>query len=92
MSDVANGISNESADLTGFHQYIGEQLRQGKPGLSPEEALDMWRAEHPLPEDFEENVAALREALEDMDAGDVGIPAEQFFREFREAHGLPPRP
>lgn len=92
MSDVANELTKVTGDLASFHQFIGERLKEGDFDLSPEEALDIWRSEHPLPEDFEETVEALREALEDMDAGDVGIPAEQFFREFREAHGLPPRP
>jgi hypothetical protein len=92
MSDAANQISLLTADLSGFHSFIGEKLKEKNVGISPEEALDIWRAQHPLPDDFEENVEALREALEDMEAGDVGIPVEQFFREFREDHGLPPRP
>jgi hypothetical protein len=91
MSDVANEISNLTADLTGFHAFVGEQLKQGKLGLSPEEALDIWRTDHPLPEDFEETVEALREALDDLKAGDLGRPFEEFDVEFRARHNIPPR-
>jgi hypothetical protein len=90
MSDVANEASQTSNELTGFHQFIGERLSKGDGDLSPEEALDIWRSEHPLPDDYDDTVAALREAFEEMDAGVPGIPAKQFFREFRERHGLPP--
>jgi len=92
MSDVANEISKMTADMVGFHQFIGEQIDRGDRGLSPEEAIDIWRSKHPLPGDFDENVEALREAFEEVDAGVPGISADQFFRELREAHGLPPRP
>jgi hypothetical protein len=89
MSDLAKELTTSIGDLARFHQFIGQRLKQGDDKLSPEEALDIWRSEHPLSEDYEETVAALREALEEMDAGVPGIPAEQFFREFRERHGLP---
>jgi hypothetical protein len=91
MSDVADKITDSSNDLAGFHQYIGERLKEGGDTLSPEEALDIWRHEHPLPEDYEETVEALREALADMEAGDVGIPLEEFDAEFRARHNLSPR-
>jgi hypothetical protein len=92
MSDVAQELSKATGDLVSFNEFIGQRLKQGDDKLSPEEALDIWRSEHPLSEDFEDTVAALREALEEMDAGVPGIPAEQFFREFRERHGLPQQP
>jgi hypothetical protein len=92
MSEVANELSKQTGDLASFYEFIGKRLKEGDDKLSPEEALDIWRSEHPDSEEFEDTVAALREALEEMDAGNAGIPAEQFFREFREHHGLPPKP
>jgi hypothetical protein len=92
MSDVANQVSNVSADLSGFHAFVGEQIKQGKLGLSPEEALDIWRTEHPLPEDFEETVEALREAIEDLEAGVPTRPFEEFDREFRAQYNIPDAP
>jgi hypothetical protein len=91
MSEVAKELSLATGDLASFHQFIGQRLKEGDDNLSPEEALDIWRSEHPLPGDFEETVAALREALEDLEAGDLGQPFEEFDREFRARHNIPPR-
>lgn len=74
-------------DLEGFHRFIGERLNQSPP-LSPEEALDLWRAEHELDDDFADNVAAIEEALDEIRAGVPGIPFDQFDREFRARHGI----
>jgi hypothetical protein len=78
-------------ELQSFHQFIGEQLNTGEVPLSPEEALDAWRMQHPSPEQYEEDVEALREALADMEAGDTGRPWEEFDREFRKRHNLDKR-
>jgi hypothetical protein len=91
MSEVVDEVSNLSVELTAFHAFIGEQIKQRNFGLSPEEVLDLWRSDYPLPEDFEETVEALREALDDLKAGDLGRPFEEFDAEFRARHNLPPR-
>jgi hypothetical protein len=36
-----------------------------------------------------DDVAAVRESLADMAAGDNGVPLDEFDREFRAKHGLP---
>ena len=76
------------AELAQFQQYIAARLEKG-PALSPEEALDLWRAENPKAEEFVDTVRALREALAEMDAGDQGTPLDEFDRAFRRGHGLP---
>lgn len=63
-----------------------ERLEGGE--LSPEEALDLWRSQHPAADDFEETVQAVTEALQDMEQGDCGISFEQFDREFRTRYKL----
>ena len=70
-------------DLSGFHGFLTEQLHQRGAGLAPEEALDLWRAQHPLPDDYAETVTALRQVLAEMASGDVGAPLQDFDREFR---------
>jgi len=80
-----------SSELAQFHEFVGEQLANGGGDLSPEEALDAWRAGHPSAETAEEDFEAVRQALAAMDAGDTGIPLEDFDREFRAKHNLPPR-
>ena len=76
-------------ELHEFHQFLGEILSAGEVVVSPEEALDAWRAAHPASEQFAADVAAIREALDDMAHGDEGTPLAEFDREFRQRHGLP---
>lgn len=76
-------------ELREFHQFLSEQLANGDAVVSPEEVLDQWRTVHPCEEVFAEDVAAVQEALDDMAAGDVGLPLDEFDRQFRRRHGLP---
>ena len=78
-----------TAELAQFQQFIVDHLQKGD-ALSPEEALDLWRLRHPNPDEFADSVLALREALADLDSGERGVPLEEFDREFRRRHGLPP--
>ena len=86
---VTASISNE---LEEFHRFVAEKLAQGERNLTPESAVDQWRDLHPCSEGLAEDVAAVREAIADMAAGDTGIPLEEFDRQFRERHNLPSRP
>jgi hypothetical protein len=76
-------------ELAHFQQFVADRLKEGTT-LSPEEAVDLWRLQNPeADEEFPNNVAGIREALADMQAGDHGVPFEEFDREFRKRHGLP---
>jgi hypothetical protein len=55
--------------------------------VSPEEALDPWRALHPGLLDGDD-LAALEEAIEDLENGDAGVPFEEFMKNFRAANGI----
>jgi len=79
--------TDPSSDLGQFHQFIGEKLTSD-PALSPEDALLIWRTEHPLDAEEEELTAFLREAVDDYKAGKPAIPAEQVLAELRERFGL----
>jgi hypothetical protein len=76
-------------ELREFHRFLETKLVTDGADLSPEEALDEWRRLHPPEQAFDENVAAIREALEDVAAGDRGVPFDQFDRDFRKRHDLP---
>jgi hypothetical protein len=77
-----------TSELFEFHQFVAQKLASPDQKLSPEEVLELWREEHPTPEDYANTVAALREAIQAYEAGDRGIPVEEFDREFRARHGL----
>ena len=76
--------------LREFHRFVGEVVAKGGDALSPEEVLDEWRRLHPGPAEVEEETAAIAEAIADLDAGEVGIPFEEFDRDFRASHGFTP--
>ena len=82
---MSTSVANE---LANFHHFVAERLERGEGEISPEQALDLWRAEHPGPDEFGDTVQALREAIADMEAGDTGVPLDQFDREFRARHNI----
>jgi hypothetical protein len=78
-----------SADAEAFHQFLGAQLQVGGREKSPEEILAQWRAEHPSPDELRDSVAAIREVLADMEAGDRGRPLQDVIDDIRGKLQLP---
>ena len=78
-------------DLREFHRFVGEKVENGGASLSPEQVLDQWRLLHPDPAASDEEIAAIQEAIDDMEQGDTGIPLADFDRDFRTRHNLPTR-
>jgi len=80
------------SELEKFHAFVGEKLANGGKNLSPEDVLDDWREKHPDPEDFEDDVAAIQAALDDLANGEVGMPFVEFDRRMRKKLKMPPAP
>ena len=59
-------------------------------GVDKEEILQDLRDAGAFDRFFSRHTAALSEALADMEAGDHGIPLEEFDRKFRQRHSIPP--
>jgi hypothetical protein len=81
--------TSPSNELEQFHRFVAAKLANGETQLSPEAALDQWRKLSPR---VRGGVAAVREVLADMAAGDSGTPYEQFDGDFRVRHNIPRRP
>ncbi len=71
-------------ELESFYRFLADQLSRGGSMLSPEECLDLWRARNPREHPSEAEVEAIREAIDDMRAGDAGQPLRDFLAEFRD--------
>lgn len=71
-------------ELRSFHAFLTNLLDDpnGQPPPSPEECVDLWRLEHPTPEELAATLDAIREGLADMHAGRT-TPAKDVFREIR---------
>jgi hypothetical protein len=78
-------------ELRDFHAFVGAQLTATREPLSPEDLIDLWRDQHPRVEEASAVAAAVRAALDDMAAGDMGVPLDEYDRQFRARHGLPPQ-
>jgi hypothetical protein len=79
----------QANDLIRFQRFIAITVETGDQFLTPEEVLDVWRAQNPLPKDLEETKSAIEEALRDMEAGDHGVPLGEFDRNFRIQRNIP---
>jgi hypothetical protein len=75
-------------ELRDSHQFLGDKLKGAGIDWSPEEALDEWRRLHPATQTLQE-VAAIREAFDDVANGDRGIPFDEFDCDFKKRHNLP---
>jgi hypothetical protein len=65
-------------ELREFHRFLTDKLDADGIDMSPEEVLDERRRLHPQTQAFDEDLAAIREALDDVSKGDHGIPFDQF--------------
>ncbi len=78
-------------DLSAFKSFVEEKLPGGGVGLTSDEALAHWEYENRSAEDEAASADAVRDALDDMRAGDEGIPAREFLKELRHRYGLSAR-
>ena len=76
--------TQSSNDLANFVSFAQSQLRHDGVNLTPEECLTLYRTQQASADD----IAAVKEALDVMHRGDLGIPLEDFDREFREKNGI----
>ncbi len=79
-------------DLRAFRDFLDAKLSNGGGDLTPEECLELWEVENESPHERASTVQAVREALDDMRAGDTGIPASEAIAEIRRKHNLPELP
>jgi hypothetical protein len=71
-------------ELVQFLKFFQELVAEGRTDLSIEQALELWREPCQCPDDPDSTLAALREGIADMEAGEQGIPIEKFNRELGE--------
>jgi hypothetical protein len=71
-------------ELIRFIEFARGLIAAGRSDLSVEEAIELWHGPSPCPDDPESTLAAVREAIADMEAGDKGTPVEELDRRVRE--------
>jgi hypothetical protein len=78
------------SELQAFHEFVAVQLANGGSSLTPEECVDLWRQQNPSEEELHAGAAAINEALEDLERGDLGVPFSEFMADLRAKKRLPP--
>jgi hypothetical protein len=76
-------------DPRAFREFLDARLSEEGDGLTLDEYLGLWEHENQADEERAAAVQAVREALDDMRAGDTGIPAKAAIAELRRKHKLP---
>ena len=75
--------------IDSFYRFATEHLARGGSERSIDELYDEWRYKSLTPQELEENVAAVRAAIDDMNAGDTGRDAARIEQELRDELNLP---
>lgn len=75
--------------IDSFHSFASRQLENGGRDKTIDELYDQWRFENLSPEDFEENVAAIQGAIDDMNNGDTGRYVDEAIADVRNKYNLP---
>ena len=89
-------VKDRASELRAFYDFVGEKLRLSESRLTPESVFDEWQSLHSENDqdefiDDQDDYEAIKESLDAMHAGEPAKSVEDFERDFRERHGLPPR-
>ncbi len=70
--------------IDSFHRFATEQLAIGNCEKSVDELYDQWRFANRNRDEFDEDVAAIQAAIDDMHNGDTGRDADEVISELRD--------
>lgn len=82
-------MSTIKQDIQSFAEFARQQLSDCDSKLTIDELFDMWRAENPSGEELGKSVVAVKAALRDMEAGDMGTPADEHLAQLRGRFSIP---
>ena len=88
MNPIYNTPMSTAFDqLAAFQQFAHQKVDAGE-AETLEELFDLWRLEHPTPEEQAEIHEAIRQGLADIEAGRYR-PADEVMEELRAKYGIP---
>ena len=80
-------MSITKTELDRFHDFAVSLVSGAESDVTWLQLFELWRMENPPDSEYRENVAAIRESLEAMEAGRMR-PFADFDVEFRQRHRL----
>jgi hypothetical protein len=81
-------MANTKEQVEAFYKWSLARLAESDQELAIDDLYEAWRTLNQTPEEFEDNVRAIKEALDDLDRGVPSRPWDDFNREFRAKHGI----
>ena len=81
-------MPTSTQELQSFQQYAAARIQNGAVMLELDDLLDEWKHQNPDPKQLQEDVLAVKAALQAMASGDTGRPAEEVVREIRTKYKL----
>lgn len=79
-------MSTAEDDLRSFQQYALNRIKAGGEG-ELEDLLDEWRNRNPDPQQQQQELRAIKQAIAEWKAGDEGLPVDEAFAEIRAKYG-----
>ena len=83
---------NQPTEFAAFRDFLSEKLSNGGADLSPEQALAEWQEANSDPFELEDDLTAIRAALQELANGQRGTSFEEFDRDVRREFDFPPPP
>ena len=80
-------MSITKTELDRFHDFAVSLVSGAESDVTWLQLFELWRMENPSDAEYRENVAAIRESLEAMEAGRMR-PLADFDVEFRQRYGI----
>jgi hypothetical protein len=75
-------------ELDRFHHFAVSLVTGAQSDVTWLQLFELWRLENPSADEYLENVAAIQESLDAMDAGRMR-PFSAFDADFRKRHEMP---
>lgn len=75
-------MSTNPSELFLFRKFVAGKLRSDSK-LTPEQCLQLWRAEYPTSSGYQESVKAVQQAIDEMQAGEVSIDGDELSSRLR---------
>ena len=75
-------MSTNPSELFLFSEFVAGKLRSDSE-MTPEQCLQLWRAEYPTSSEYEENVRVIQGAIDEMQDGGNSVDGDELHSQLR---------
>jgi len=81
-------MSATEDDIRNFNEFALSRISRDGAEVELEDLLEEWRRQNPDPGQQQQDLLAIKAAVDDWDNGDMGRPADEVLAEIRAKHNL----